>query len=368
MWTPMATVFVMASLHATTVGAQHDQCLELVRLSRMKTQTVMNQSQFRSTVNAYCDERSDSSAEAGSAGVSGYFSASASRAEASYGKFCSKDTDDRGSESDYQEYMEGVQPGAYAAYAACTAALNNDGIQFEMAGQPVRDRLSVAVYNRTDSNATADMEWNGSDPVTCQWSGRDAGTPKRTTLEPNERTVLECRRSSFNSEPLRDPDAVDIFRADGGTAPALNIPWPKYEPDGDAVQTLDEIRQQLDTEVARLQSEVNALTERARDREVHVQTGEIRMHRREHPDLIAGRARAPQRRGITDGRVTFVERFASTPQVLVALKMSDSDNRSNARIEIEVTAVDSEGFSYRFATWDSTRIYQAAASWMAVAE
>ena len=106
----VVTVF-LASLHATSVGAQsvgQDHCLELIRLSRMKTQTVLNQSQFRNTVNAYCEEHASSRTQAGSASVFGFGSASAAQAEASYGRFCSKDVDDRGSESDYHEYMEGV--------------------------------------------------------------------------------------------------------------------------------------------------------------------------------------------------------------------------------------------------------------------
>lgn len=265
MGTRIPTVFLIALFHTTSVGAQQDQCLELVRLSRMKTQTIMSQSQFTSTVDAYCEERSNSSAEAVSAGVSGY-SASASRAEASYGKFCSKDTDDRGSESDYNEYMEGLQPGAYAAYAACTAARNSDGVQFEMSAAPTRDRLVLGIYNRTNTRGTADMQWDGSDPVTCQWAGDAGGTPRRT-LEPDERAFLECRRSSFDSEPLREPDAVDVFRADGGDAAVLNIPWPKYGPDNSPVLTLEEVRQQIDTEVARLRNEVNALEARTRELE-----------------------------------------------------------------------------------------------------
>ena len=265
MGTRIPTVFLIALFHTTSVGAQQNQCLELVRLSRMKTQTIMSQSQFASTVNAYCEERSNSSSAAVSAGGAGY-SASASRAEASYGKFCSRDTDDRGSESDYNEYMEGVQPGAYAAFAACEAARNNDGVQFEMSKAPTRDRLVLGIFNRTNTGDTADMQWDGSDPVTCQWAGDAGGTPRRT-LQPNERAFLECRRSTFDSEPLREPDAVDVFRADGGDAAVLNIPWPKYGPDNSPVQTLEEIRQQIDTEVARLQNEVNALGARTRELE-----------------------------------------------------------------------------------------------------
>ena len=364
MGTRIPTVFLIALFHTTSVGAQQDQCLELVRLSRMKTQTIMSQSQFASTVNAYCEERSNSSSAAVSVGGAGY-SASASRAEASYGKFCGRDTDDRGSESDYNEYMEGVQPGAYAAYAACEAARNNDGVQFEMSGAPTRDRLVLGIYNRTDTGNTADMQWDGSDPVTCQWAGDARGTPRRT-LQPNERAFLECRRSSFDSEPLREPDAVDVFRADGGGAAVLNIPWSKYGPDNSPVQTLEEIRQQIDTEVAYLRAAVDELQSGPR-----VQSGIVGMTIFPELDLVILPEltnRSGSNRGVRGGRVEFDEPFSSAPEVIIALRQLDAGGgQQNTRISVVITAVDREGFNYNFYTWADTDIYTTMASWIAVA-
>ena len=99
-----------------------------------------------------------------------------------------------------------------------------------------------------------------------------------------------------------------------------------------------------------------------------VQTGEIRMHRVDYPDLTFGDppgSKSP--RGITDGRVDFTESFSSVPKVFVALKMVDASETTNIRIELSITAVDQRGFNYQFCTWDNTYIYQAAASWIAVA-
>ena len=132
---------------------------------------------------------------------------------------------------------------------------DNDGVQFEMSGAPARDRLVLGIFNQTDIGATADMQWSGSAPVTCQWTGEDLGAPRRT-LQPDERVFLECRRSSFDSEPLQDPDAVDVFRADGGDAPVLNIPWPKYGPDNMPVPTLVEIQRAMEQELYALRAEL----------------------------------------------------------------------------------------------------------------
>ena len=358
----VSVVFLVTSLSATTAGAQN-QCLELVRLSRMKTQTIMTRSQFASEVNAYCDERSDRNVEGGSAGLSGYFSASASRAEMSYGKFCSKAAGDRGSESDYSEYMEGVQPGAYAAYAACTAALESDGIQFEMSEAPTRDRLALAVYNRTNiSNATADIQWSGSDPVTCQWAGDQADSAART-LQPNERVFLECRRSRFDSEPLLDSDAVNLFRPDGGTAPQLHIPWPKYGSTNTPVTTLQEIRRQLDAEVAtlltevyRLKEEVNELTTRTL-----VQTDVIKIDESNRRPINSGRGLR-----YVSGAIEFNPPFRSPPEV--AISVAAWNIPRNARVRAVVVEVDESGFSYRIETWGDTVVHSIEATWIAVAK
>lgn len=253
----IVTIVLASSVYATSVGAQ-DQCLELIRLSRMKTETLMSQSQFRSTLNAHCEERANARSEGASVGVYGTGDASYARAEASYGKFCSKDTDDRGSESDYQEYVEGVQPGAYAAYAACTAARAEDGVQFEMSEAPARDRLVLAVYNKTSTESTARMSWRGSAPVTCQWDGEEAGTLERI-VGPLERVILECIRDSFDSPPLMEPDSVNVIRADGGRAPMLNIPWPKYDEYEDPVPSLFDIRRDLTEELEYLTQRLIAL-------------------------------------------------------------------------------------------------------------
>ena len=361
----VATIFIAWSVCATSVDAQVDQCLELVRLSRMSSRTIMSQSQFASTLNAYCDEREQVDARSGSVGISGFGSASAARTAASYAKFCGKSAEDRGNESDYQEYVEGVQPGAYAAYAACTTARESDEVQYEMGQSPTRDRFVLGVWNQTDIRATAELEWSGSAPVACEWTSQEVTPEGRARLQPNERATLECRRSAFDVAPIREPDSVNVIRVDGGRAPMLVIPWSKYGPDDMPVQTLVDVRRSMEQEIAALSVAIRELTTEPR-----VQSGTVGISRyRELTDLIYRPelvSRDGADRGVTGGRVDFEKPFSSTPEVMVALRFLDVGD-TTTRIRVNVTAVDPEGFNYDFVTWSGTDINTAIANWIAVA-
>lgn len=102
------------------------------------------------------------------------------------------------------------------------------------------------------------MSWTASDPVTCNWeSFRGDGeveAPQRRILRANERTRLKCRRDSFDAEPIREPDFVNVIR-DGGNA-TINIPWRKYGPDNIPVQTLEEMQRDLEGNIESVRAEL----------------------------------------------------------------------------------------------------------------
>ena len=88
-----------------------------------------------------------------------------------------------------------------------------------------------------------------------EWRGRGGAQADAPT---DQRVFLECRRSSFNSAPLQDHDAVDVFRSNGD-APVLNIPWPKYGPDEMPVPTLVDMRRAMEQELRAMEQELDAL-------------------------------------------------------------------------------------------------------------
>ncbi len=259
----ITTVLAVVSVCATTVHGQ-DSCSELLRLSRTISWTVMDRSQFRETVNSFCDERARARTENRSLDLDlrvlglGEGGGSSASANSLATKYCSDDRNTRRNELNYMQYLEGIEPGAYKAYQACETA-RREGVEFEMLTRPTRDLLELIVFNRTNIGATAAMSWSASDPVSCRWEAyRGDGTvegSKRRRLVPDERTRLRCRRDSFNTDPIREPDFVNVIR-DGGDA-TVNIPWRKYGPDNSPVQTVEEIQRQLERQVSDLKGQLD---------------------------------------------------------------------------------------------------------------
>lgn len=272
MRTTITTLLAVASVCATSVHGQVDNCVELLRLSRTTSRTVVDRSQFTRTVNNVCNEirkaRSDNRSLNLDLRILGLGEGSGSNAttDSLYTKYCSDQSAEDLGKFNYQQYLEGLEPGAYAAYQACTTAASND-VEFQMLTSPTRDVLELVVFHETNRpNGRADMSWSASDPVACQWeSFRGNGeveAPQRRILEDNERTRLKCRRDSFNADPIREPDYVNVIR-DGGNA-TINIPWRKYGPDNIPVQTLDEIQRQVESlsaEQARAEERIAQLTD-----------------------------------------------------------------------------------------------------------
>ena len=264
MRTTVTTMLAVASVCATFVHGQVDNCTELLRLSRTTSRTIEDRRQFSRTVNNVCNEIRNARSENRSLNLDlrvmglGEGGSSEASTNSLYTKYCSDQSDESSDDRNYQQYLEGIEPGAYAAYQACTTAASND-VQFQMLTSPTRDVLELVVFHETNRpSVQADMSWSASDPVACNWeSFRGDGAveaPQRRILEANERTRLKCRRESFNTEPIREPDFVNVIR-DGGNA-TINIPWRKYGPDNSPVQTLEEIQRNLQGEIDRLRTEM----------------------------------------------------------------------------------------------------------------
>lgn len=160
---------------ASTVHGQVDNCTELLRLSRTTSRTVEGRSQFRRTVDNFCNEVRTARSTNRSLNLDlralgpGAGGASEASTNSTFTKYCGEQSDERRDESNYQQYLEGIAPGAYAAYAACTTAASND-VQFQMLTSPTREVLELVVFHSTNTpGVRADMSWSASDPVTCQW-------------------------------------------------------------------------------------------------------------------------------------------------------------------------------------------------------
>jgi hypothetical protein len=66
------------------------------------------------------------------------------------------------------------------------------------------------------------------------------------------------------------------------------------------------------------------------------------------------------------GRVTFERAFQAPPVVQVGITGFDIDNGDNARLNVNIGHVDSEGFTVELRTWWNTRLWSVNLSWIAI--
>jgi len=65
-------------------------------------------------------------------------------------------------------------------------------------------------------------------------------------------------------------------------------------------------------------------------------------------------------------RIPFDRGFGSIPVVHVGISGFDMDNGDNARLEVNVTSVDPEGFGVELRTWWNSRLWSVRLNWLAI--
>ena len=98
---------------------------------------------------------------------------------------------------------------------------------------------------------------------------------------------------------------------------------------------------------------------------VMVETGVVQIHRDDYPQLENGEIGV---RGAINVRVDFNTPFEAPPKVMIALSRFDIvQDEAYHRLAVSVVAVDRDGFVCSFITWANTRVWNAEATWIAVA-
>ena len=114
------------SLISFSIHAQIDQCANIIRMSRLSSLIVQSEASFENHKEHFCREynRSKQASRAGHFGASyKILSISMGTSSASYeaiaSRYCKADGSTISSDSDYKEYIERIDPGAWDAYQAC---------------------------------------------------------------------------------------------------------------------------------------------------------------------------------------------------------------------------------------------------------
>lgn len=80
-------------------------------------------------------------------------------------------------------------------------------------------------------------------------------------------------------------------------------------------------------------------------------------------DMWTGQGKRQRRK-----RVTFSERFHTTPMVHVSISMWDVDNETPSRADVSAEVISEEGFDLVFRTWGDTRVARVRVAWIAMGE
>ena len=255
---------VVAMLGPTMAyGQAVDQCMELLRLSRTSFRTVISERQFQDTKLLFCDEYNRSRQDGKSANYAGSWEllsvsmGTARRTEDNVAsKYCRFEGDKRKLEASFEEYINGIDPGAYGAYQACVAA-RQDGVHISLLGEITQDLMELRVeHTSSTGKEAAELTWSSSAPVNCYVDREgEASGSRRFSLAINERVVLVCSRDDPGTSPVLQPDYVNVVRNNGNAS--VSVSWPKYDHQGTPYQTLEQFRKQIDTELSNLRDKIN---------------------------------------------------------------------------------------------------------------
>lgn len=256
MKTKLTSILSALAMCASALHAQNDECLKLIPLSRTVQSTLVNETEFHDVKNHFCTEYEKSRAQKRSANYGGSWDilsvsmgTSSRTADNVASKYCRFDGDTRDNEATFRQYISGVAPEAYEAFQACTAA-RRTGVIFDLLSRTQNELELRAFHRSTTSGAVATLSWSSSDPVNCSWLGSADDGSAELTLQANEGRLLECRRPDPRVGPTDEADFVNIFRQ--GAEATLSIPWPKYTPAGQPIPTVQEVRDQVERDIAEM--------------------------------------------------------------------------------------------------------------------
>lgn len=220
-----------------------ENCLEILKLSRLQTSTVMNKTDATEQVESFCEDYSKyvSRGKTGGFGVSyAGFGVNANSGSASVDsiakKLCRHDNISKASSSAYSHYADLIAPGGYNAYEACLSS--NSPINFTITESSPLSSLIILGFLPDGANDTADFGIESTEGVNCVYKSGFQPTkvdPDKMifSVEGDTITSIRCTRKKSDRS-----DSINIVRYDtGDSTSAISIPWAPYK-DGVPFSTL----------------------------------------------------------------------------------------------------------------------------------
>ena len=250
------------------VAAQNNNCAEVIRLSRQTASIVQTKDHFEEHAKNFCDEyRSSKSSNRSQSYGASYelLAASMSGSRTSEvqvaSKYCSTNERESRRQDAYEQYLNTVSPGAFGAYEACQN-FSSTGTRIDLSAVHEKEMF----VNLTNSLDTGDarIRFSGTQGVNCHWDASDANehSQDKWMLKPRSAAVVMCNRTSSTQD-----DSVIVYTSTSPNIP-LTFPWSRYNEEGEPVDSLRDLQQQLATlerDVSNMNVDLGVVNQRIRN-------------------------------------------------------------------------------------------------------
>ena len=252
----------------TQEAAAQDDCAEVIRMSRHTASVVQTKDHFEEHAKNFCDEYNSSRSSSRSRSYEASFellagSMSGSRTSESQvaSKYCSTNERESRRQDAYEQYLNTVSPGAFSAYDTCKK-FSSTGTQIALSAVHEKE-MFVTLRNSLDTGE-ARIKYSGTQGIDCRWDASDANEQSQDpwVLKPRSAAVVKCDRTSPTQK-----DSVIVYTSTSPSTP-LTFPWSAYNKEGQPVDSLRDLQQQLATlgrDVTNVNAELGTVNGRIRN-------------------------------------------------------------------------------------------------------
>lgn len=234
--------FILLLFLAYSTQALADDCSNLIALSRSTATYISDQGAVQSNAANFCNAYREShgrsssmNAGASYGGIGASFGNSNASTDEVASNYCDASNNYAAKSDAYKIYLDGIAPGAYAAYQACLIN-SNAHIKFRL-NAIVEKHLHVTVSTDYIPGAKpAEVEYQGPSGVQCHWDNSSRST---TDIETGRSSTLFCDRSDSSQDTF-----VVVQSLTAPPVPALSLMWGPYK-DGVKVSALADMQAKL---------------------------------------------------------------------------------------------------------------------------
>jgi len=243
-----------------TLNASAQECLSMIELSKTVSTTISDQETVESHARNFCNSYSSGTTSTSNSS----FGASYKFLSASYGKsnvsvetiasqYCDASQGSQSAKDAYKQYVENISPNAYSAYVQCLAMTQSD-LVFDVDTAsilPKQFSMSASYSSHVTGSNSASLDFSSSDGIQCKWRKSNGS---EIVLPSPSSTILDCRRNNSDEKGI-----VKIFRTDATSTKPLTLQWPKYDSQGNPVDTLERIQQRvndIESGVSKIESRI----------------------------------------------------------------------------------------------------------------